>query len=96
MNEDQLKIITKQLADLNEGFLKLYQVMSERFDEAAQEVQGVRQQVSEVYSALDAIAKQQEIDQHERLAMNHQLDRHERWHHQAADKLGLKLSYQEP
>ena len=83
------------LAELNEGFLKLYQHMNERFNEMGQEIEGIRQQVGKVYNAVDAVAKQQEIDQHERLAMNHQLDRHERWHHQTADKLDMKLSYQD-
>jgi hypothetical protein len=49
--------------------------------------------VRSVEGAIDSVAKQQQTDQHERLAMNNQLDRHEHWHHQTADKLGMKLDY---
>ena len=41
---------------------------------------------------LDSIAKQQETDEQERLAMGHQIERVEGWSHELADKMGHKLS----
>ena len=41
---------------------------------------------------MDKIAKQQEIDDDERLVMGHQLERLDHWVHEVADKIGYKLS----
>lgn len=41
---------------------------------------------------MDKMAKQQEIDDDERLVMDHQLERLDRWVHEVADKIGYKLS----
>ena len=49
--------------------------------------------IDQANTALDGLAKASEADELERLAMNQQLDRHERWHHQTADKLGLQLDH---
>jgi hypothetical protein len=91
MTEDKFRDI------LNQELAKFIGQINRRFDGLEKQVASKADdaKVDKVLGLLDAIAKQQEIDQHERLAMNHQLDRHERWHHQAADKLGMKLDYQE-
>ena len=47
--------------------------------------------IQQIYNLLDKIAKQQEIDNDERLVMGHQLDRLDRWVHEVADKIGYKL-----
>jgi archaellum component FlaC len=75
---------------------KLFEYLDQRFAEVDEHIDRVESRVRSVEGAIDAVAKQQEIDEHERLAINHQLDRHDRWHHQADDKLGIKLDYQEP
>jgi hypothetical protein len=47
--------------------------------------------MQQVYNLMDKIAKQQEIDDDERLVMCHQLERLDRWVHEVADKIGYKL-----
>jgi predicted nucleic acid-binding Zn-ribbon protein len=79
----------------DDQFTKLFKYIERRFDELAHEVEDVRGQVSQVNGTVDGIAKQLDTDAAERAAITRQLDRHDRWHHQTADKLGLKLDYQE-
>jgi hypothetical protein len=99
MNDDQFNQLAKQISgtknDLGDQILKLYQHFDERIDKLEAEL-AVKADGERVYRALDGIAKRLDTDDAERAAMNNQLDRHDRWHHQTADKLGLKLDYQQP
>jgi hypothetical protein len=81
--------------DLSDQILKLYQHTENRFGEleAKLEAKADRQDLDRIYDALDAILKNQETEQQERAAIITQLDRHERWHHQTAAVLDLKLDY---
>ncbi len=47
-----------------------------------------------IITMLDGIAKRMDNDDGERAAMNRQLERHERWSQQLADKSGVALSYE--
>ena len=51
-----------------------------------------KEDVNRLLNLMDKIAKQQEIDDDERLVMGHQLERLDRWVHEVADKIGYKLS----
>ncbi len=75
-------------------FTKLFRYMEERFDriDKALENKAEKLDVERILGALDALAKRQEIDEEERLVMGHQLERHDRWVHQLADKIGVQLS----
>lgn len=75
-------------------FTKLFRYMTERFDKVDQTLERKAEtvDVQRTLSLLDKIVKQQEIDDHERLAMGHQLDRLDRWIHELADKVGYKLT----
>lgn len=68
--------------------------MTERFDKVDKtlETKADSSDMQQVLKTLDKIAKQQEIDNDERLVMGHQLDRLDRWVHEVADKIGHKLS----
>lgn len=77
----------------DDQFTRLFKYMEKRFDEMGGRMDRLEGRMSSLEGLIDTVIKQQEVDQHERLAMNHQLDRHERWHHQAAAKIGLKLDY---
>jgi len=70
--------------------LNLYKYAEDRFADVYVEIQNVRYDVQRVYTLIDASLKQQEIDQHERLAMGSQLDRHDRWIEKAAEQIRLK------
>ncbi len=65
------------------GFDRIDKVLEEKADKV---------DLQRVFDLLDKIAKQQEIDNDERLVMGHQLDRLDRWVHDVADKIGYKLS----
>ena len=71
---------------------QLTQSFNERFDRLEKKVDG-KADGERVYRTLDGIAKRLDDDGAERAAIQSQLDRHERWHHQAADKLDLDLEY---
>ena len=98
MTDDQFTKLTNQIADvrdsLGDQMLKLYQHFDQRLD-VLEANMNTKTDGERVYTALDGIAKRLDTDEQERAAMNHQLSRHERWHHQEADKLGMKLNYQE-
>ncbi len=51
-----------------------------------------KEDINGLYNLMDKIAKQQELDDDERLVMGHQLERLDRWVHEVADKIGYKLS----
>lgn len=75
MSDDQFNQLTKQIADVGDQILKLYQHMEQRFGELETKVDAKADdsKVDKMLGLLDAMAKQQETEQHERLAMNHQL-----------------------
>ena len=91
MTEDQLRKILNE--ELTKELLKFASGMNLNFDSLKKQIDGKadKSDVDRLLKAFDAVAKQQEVEEHERLAINHQIDRHERWHHQTADHLGLKL-----
>jgi uncharacterized coiled-coil DUF342 family protein len=53
----------------------------------------VREQVTKLYDGVDAYAKKADTYFQEMLMLANKVDRHERWFHQVAEKLGLKLEY---
>jgi hypothetical protein len=64
------------------------------FDRIDKELQkkATKEHIDQLYNLMDKIAKQQELDDDERLVMGHQLERLDRWVHEVADKIGYKLS----
>jgi sulfite reductase alpha subunit-like flavoprotein len=85
-----------QFAGLSDQMLKLYQHFEQRTSELESKLDAKASQadMERVLGALDTILKNQETEQQERLATNRQLDRHEGWHHEVADKVGVKLGYE--
>lgn len=90
MTEEQLHdILNEELAKFTG---QLSQRLNERFDRLEEKVDG-KADAERIYQTLDHIAKRLDDDAIERGAMQKQLDRHERWHHQTAGALNLKLDY---
>lgn len=69
-------------------FTKLFTYMQEHFRKIESELR-TKADSARVYTALDAILKNQETDQQERPILSRQLDRHERGIEKAADKLQI-------
>ena len=67
--------------------------MEERFNriEQAMAAKADKADTDRILGAIDSLAKQEETNEHERLAMGGQLDRHEEQIHQLATKVGLKF-----
>jgi hypothetical protein len=59
-------------------FTKLYKYLQQEFAAVRKEISYVDDKVNHVYSAVDAILKNQEIYEHEQLAIKRQLARHEK------------------
>ncbi len=73
-------------------FTRLFTYMEERFDRIDTRFDDTNKRIDQVMGLLDTLAKQQEINEDERLVMRHQLERLDQWVHQLADKIGVELS----
>lgn len=77
----------------HDEFTRLYAYMERRFQAIEERLDQTvtRDEFRTFVDAVDAFAKRMEIYDHERLALGHQVDRHEKWHHQTAQAIGLNL-----
>ena len=53
----------------------------------------LRQDFSDLQTAVDAYARKADAYFQEMVALSHKVDRHEKWLQQIADKVGVKLEY---
>lgn len=60
--------------------------IEKRFDQ-------VDQRLNDLQGAIDAYAKRADAYFQEMVALSHKVERHERWPHQIAERLGVKLEY---
>ena len=60
--------------------------IDERFDE-------MKKDFVDLQSSVDAYAKKADAYFQEMVALTHKVDRHEKWLHQIAEKLGIKLEH---
>jgi hypothetical protein len=72
-------------------FTRLFNYMEKRFDQIDKRFDNTKEQIDRIMSLLDTLAKQQEINEDERLIMRHQLERLDQWVHQLAEKIGVEL-----
>lgn len=77
-------------------FAKLYAYMTERFDkiDAALELKADKADVDGLYDRFDDVMAELDDIKTEQAAHRVQLDRHERWHHEVADHVGLTLGHE--
>jgi hypothetical protein len=98
MDDDQFTKLSKQIADMGEQFgeqfAKLYQHTERQFGEVHTRMDQLESRMSSLEGGVDSVLKNQETDQQERLIANHQLDRHEGWIKQLAQKTDTSLSYE--
>lgn len=76
-------------------FSKLFRYMTERFDsiDAALELKADKAGVDGLYNRFDGVMAQLDDIKIGQAAHRVQLDRHERWHHETAEHVGLRLSH---
>ena len=58
-----------------------------------QEKKADKSDVSNLLNAVDAYAKKADVYFQEMVMLSHKVDRHEKWLHLVAEKLGIKLEY---
>lgn len=78
----------------NEDIQKLIEVFATR--EEMKEMVAIlatKEEFSDLQSAVDAYAQKADAYFQEMLMLSQKLDRHEKWLHQVAEKLGIKLEY---
>jgi hypothetical protein len=88
------KRFDEQDEKFSDQFAKLYQHMERQFSGVHQRIDGLENRMSTLEGGVDSVLKNQETDQQERLVMSHQLDRHEGWIKQLAQKTDTSLSYE--
>ena len=73
---------------------KLIEVFATREEVATkQDLELLRQDFTNLQAAVDAYAKKADAYFQEMVMLAHKVDRHEKWFHQIAEKLGIKLEY---
>ncbi len=73
---------------------KLIEVFATREEVATkQDLEELRGDFNNLQTAVDAYAKKADAYFQEMVMLSHKVDRHEKWFHQIAEKLGLKLEY---
>lgn len=73
---------------------KLIEVFATR-DEIAtkQDIEELKKDFSDLQISVDAYAKKADAYFQEMVMLTHKVDRHEKWFHLIADKMGIKLEY---
>lgn len=79
----------------DEDIQKLFRVLATRDDvrEIKEELTALKETVHDLVTAIDKLAKVVDDLRIEYAAVVMKVDRHERWLHQVAEKLGIKLEY---
>ena len=85
--EQEARLDTKLDLQLAKFMGQLTRHVDQRVGELGQRMDSMESRLSSLEGGVDQVLKNQETDQQERLAANHQLDRHEEWIGRAADTI---------
>jgi len=79
----------------NEDITKIASIVATKEDirDLKQDVSGLRESVQTLTVSVDKLVKAVGDLKTEYVMVKNQVDRHEKWFHQVADKLGIKLEY---
>ena len=90
MNKDEFKeLLNTELAGF---FGKMGGYFDHRFVQQDAKLDSFGGRLDQMQATLDGLAKRQETDDHERIALSSQVDRHDGCIKQLAAKVGLRLS----
>ena len=80
---------------MNQDFSELIQYLDGKFSDINTKLDNKadKSDVNELMNAVDAYAKRADAFFQEMVALSHKVDRHEKWFHQIAEKMGIKLEY---
>jgi hypothetical protein len=85
--------VSDNSAGMNPDFAPLLDYLEKRFDRIESRIDELSQGFSTLQAAVDSYAKRADAYFQEMVALSHKVERHERWLHQIAEKLGVKLEY---
>ncbi|MBM3251091.1 MAG: hypothetical protein FJZ07_02560 [Candidatus Nealsonbacteria bacterium] len=79
----------------SEDIVKITSVVAtkEDIEDIKKDINGFRELIQALTISVDSLVKAIEGLKIEYLMVKNQIDRHEKWFHQVADKLGIKLEY---
>ncbi|MBU4350911.1 hypothetical protein L6250_04045 [Candidatus Parcubacteria bacterium] len=78
----------------NEDVQKLIEVFATRDEVATKaDLEEIRKDFSDLQISIDAYAKKADTYFQEMVMLSHKVNRHEKWLHLVAEKLGIKLEY---
>ena len=78
----------------DDQFTRLFKHMTDGFAAIDQRFDAVDKRISGIYDLLDKNIAEHQKQEEERAAMNRQLDRHDKWLHDLAEKTGAQLHYE--
>jgi hypothetical protein len=87
---EKFEVINKKFEVINEKFDaidKRFDAIDERLDQKAD-----KSDIDLVLTRVNLISNKLDDYRAEQIGMQHQLDKHEKWHSQTAEKIGIKLS----
>jgi len=82
----------KDFSELIQYLDKKFNVVDKKLD-SLQETKTDKSDFNNLANAVDDYAKKADTYFQEMVALSHKVDRHEKWFHQLAGKLGIKLEY---
>ncbi len=98
MNKDSkesIEYLDEKFTGIDEKFFKITNVLIDiksRVDEL-HEQKADKSDINNLLNAIDSYAKRAETFFQEMVVLSHKVDRHEKWFHQIAEKVGVKLEY---
>lgn len=89
-----IEYLNGKFGKIDERFDKLFEVFSTKEDlEEAVKNLSTKEDFNNLMVSIDTYAKKSDKYFQEMLMLAQKVDRHEKWFHQIADKLGIKLEY---
>jgi uncharacterized coiled-coil DUF342 family protein len=78
---------------MSDDFAPLLEYLDRRFETLERELGEVKEMFNTLQTSVDAYAKRADAYFQEMVVLSHKVERHERWLHQIAERLGVKLDY---
>jgi len=84
---------------MKEDFSELVEYLDEKFSNIDRQLENLKENKADksdmntLFNAVDAYAQKADAFFQELVMLSHQINRHEKWLHQIAEKLGIKLEY---
>lgn len=78
---------------MNQDFSELVQYLDGKFTDVDHRFDEIKEDFINLQTSVDAYAKKADTFFQELVALSHKVDRHEKWLHQIAEKLNIKLDY---